>query len=474
IRIVNAAGTASFTTSDDTICQNSSVIATYTGTLQPGTSLSWNFAGGIPSGSGNGPYNIFYADTGRKEIILTASTFGCILRDTQVVQVNIIPTSNFSVSHYYLCHINDSMTVTYTGNANPANSQFIWNFDGATILSGSGAGPYVIKWDNNVFPGHKYITLTVIQGSCTSAVATQLIDVRTLVTTAMSYPQTICEGDTVRVDWLGTPVNGLTLNFNSYGYPIVNSAPYGPWYVLYPDSGNFTFSLVSNLFGCGTYGDGHVTVKPKPTSDFVSSTDFRCLSTLDTIPIIFTYTGQSSSNAILNWNFDNPSTTSGSPNTQSVQWNTPGPKYITLVVDDNGCVSDTTAKYIMIGDAPNVQLQTDSIVCQFDTTTVVYTGDSNQVTVQWQFAGGTVISGSGFGPYQVVWHDPNGGFIQVTATRGGCTRGYRQTIYIGTTPIVDAGENVRVCAGIPVLSTATVTNLSPSFPATYSWIPTNG
>ena len=41
-------------------------------------------------------------------------------------------------------------TITYTGSSAPANA-FTWNFNGGTVVSGSGAGPYSVVWI------HRYI-----------------------------------------------------------------------------------------------------------------------------------------------------------------------------------------------------------------------------------------------------------------------------------------------------------------------------
>jgi hypothetical protein len=53
--------------------------------------------------------------------------------------------------------IQKNVTITYTGNA-PASATYSWDFGGAVIISGSGQGPYVVKWET---VGMKSVTLIV-------------------------------------------------------------------------------------------------------------------------------------------------------------------------------------------------------------------------------------------------------------------------------------------------------------------------
>lgn len=53
--------------------------------------------------------------------------------------------------------VNQQVTVTYTGGAG-ANATYTWNFDGAIVVSGTGAGPYVIRWET---AGEKHLSLSI-------------------------------------------------------------------------------------------------------------------------------------------------------------------------------------------------------------------------------------------------------------------------------------------------------------------------
>jgi hypothetical protein len=63
-------------------------------------------------------------------------------------------------------HIN----IIYTGNA-PANAVYLWNFGGAVIISGSGQGPYWVRWET---VGVKTVSLSVTWETHTSTTTKQI------------------------------------------------------------------------------------------------------------------------------------------------------------------------------------------------------------------------------------------------------------------------------------------------------------
>ncbi|MBI4648174.1 MAG: hypothetical protein HY738_16715 [Bacteroidia bacterium] len=73
-------------------------------------------------------------------------------------EIEIIPaiTAEFSASPQNLC-TNEPAKLIYTGTSG-AGITYSWNFAEGTVLSGSGAGPYVISWTTG---GQKIVTLTI-------------------------------------------------------------------------------------------------------------------------------------------------------------------------------------------------------------------------------------------------------------------------------------------------------------------------
>jgi len=64
--------------------------------------------------------------------------------------------------------------ITYTGGSSP-NATYLWNFDGAVILSGTGQGPYYVKWETS---GEKHLSLTINleNQTCTANRVTVVVD----------------------------------------------------------------------------------------------------------------------------------------------------------------------------------------------------------------------------------------------------------------------------------------------------------
>ena len=79
----------------------------------------------------------------------------CVFLSAISVSAQSLLNCNFTVAAK-AC-INQEVKVTYTGGA-PATATYLWNFDGAVIISGTGQGPYFVKWNTT---GEKHVTLSI-------------------------------------------------------------------------------------------------------------------------------------------------------------------------------------------------------------------------------------------------------------------------------------------------------------------------
>jgi hypothetical protein len=165
----------------DTTTTDSCLLLTFTGTQYPNAVYHWLVNGSmLMSGSGAGPYTVCYDSVGTYDIGLWVEIPNSCNSDTTIQSYTFPPTATFKMSAGYSA-VNTPVTITYQGLAK-ANSNFAWNFNGGTVLSGSGAGPYQVSWANT---GAKNVTLTLTTPNYPTVSYTQSV---LIVTTDLEKP----------------------------------------------------------------------------------------------------------------------------------------------------------------------------------------------------------------------------------------------------------------------------------------------
>ena len=147
------------------VCSGMQTTISDVSTFNPNVTYSWNFDGGtVVSGSGQGPYHVYWTNIGTDTIWTYISETNCSTDSAYyVIEISPIPTSDFTAVSP-LCP-GEVSTINYTGNAPPV-ANYQWDFDGANIISGNGQGPYSVLWMNQ---GTYNVTLTVTENGCDSS-----------------------------------------------------------------------------------------------------------------------------------------------------------------------------------------------------------------------------------------------------------------------------------------------------------------
>jgi len=210
---------------DQTICA-SAMPATLTATSAGGVapvSFAWD------NGAGNGA-SVQVSPATTTTYTVTA-TDACGQTSTDQVTVNVIvnPTSTFTATTP-ICQ-NDTCTVQYLGSAS-SGASFTWNFGGATVLSGSGIGPYSITWGT---PGTYNLTLTVTENGCASTLSTQSVTVNAYGSPQCCILPTPNAGPDKSVCFLTTNLEGIA------------SIPTGVWTCVPPTANIITNSDPTSL-----------------------------------------------------------------------------------------------------------------------------------------------------------------------------------------------------------------------------------
>jgi len=112
-----------------------------------------------------------------------------------------------------------------------------------------------------------------------------------------------------------------------------------------------------------------------------------------------------------------------------------------------------------------------STVCAHAPVTVTYTGNMGAgASYSWNFNGGTVISGSGQGPYQVSW--PNDGVVPITlsVSSNGCNSNTTtKNLTVLPAPVLTISGDSVICTGESTQFSATADIAG----TTFSWQPGN-
>ncbi|MBL0256276.1 MAG: PKD domain-containing protein [Bacteroidetes bacterium] len=360
-------------TATPAVCVGQSNAINFNGTAGAGAGYTWNFGSGtVGSGSGSGPYAVSWNTAGAQQVQVVVTENGC--RDTAVfaVQVNAIPTSSFTVTPSVCA--GSPVAVNYTGTA-AAGSGYTWNFNGATVASGAGQGPYSLVWNS---AGAYTVSLTVTENGCVSAPSSRPVTINAIPDAAIGATPAVCIGQANTINFTGTALAGASYSW-SFGTGTVNSGSgAGPYSVQWGAAGNEPLKVIVTQNGCTDSAFYNVVVYPIPTSAFILPAN-ACIGE----PFAVTYNGTGIPASTYAWNFGNASLISGSgQGPYMLVSQQAGNPSISLTVTQNGCVSPPTAHSINIVGLPVANAGIDKAACSGATVAL---GSANVAgnTYQW-------------------------------------------------------------------------------------------
>ncbi len=391
---------------DTTICSGNTVILNAT---TAGATYLWH------DNSTNATYTASSSGTYWARV----TTGSCVSSDTILVTVNTPPAQSFTVNPTSVC-AGQQVAVTYTGGSNAAAS-YTWNFNGATINSGTGQGPYQISWSN---AGTMNVTLDVVDNGCTTPQVVHTVTVNANVTANAVPDVTVCSGGSVQLGaattighaYQWTPATDLSLANIS-----------NPVYSAYNLSANpivTQYILTESNSGCSSSDTVNVTLNPvAPTTISASGATNFCEGISVTLTADSVYT---------NYLWNNGSTTNSVTVSQSGTFSMGA-------VDANGC--EYASNTIPVTVNPNPVL---SLVSLSDETCFGLNDGSI-----------TVATGSGTPAYSYVWSSS-----QSTAAISNLSAGnYTVTVYDANQ--CSATSSYIITAAVPFnLTVNSVNNVS--------------
>ncbi|MCF8459076.1 MAG: T9SS type A sorting domain-containing protein, partial [Bacteroidales bacterium] len=314
------------------------------------------------------------------------------------------------------------------------------NSPGATYSWSTGESSESIQVSQ---PGQFWVEVSNACGTMTDTVT---VNILSQLIVELGADTTICDGSFYTLD-AGMSAGDYTWSNGGVGQSVTISTP-GVYWVEVSNG---------NCSGSDTISVGFGTT---PVSTF--TVDANICET-ESAMVQFAGTATSAANYI--WDFDGgiaqPGTGLGP---HQVQWSTPGSYTISLMIEDNGCLSTEISNSVTLHQTPtaNFTISTASL-CENDTATITYLGNATTgATYNWNFGTATIISSSGQGPYEIQFSTSGNYSISLDVEEAGCqSQVFTQNLQVN--PIPDASfitSSSNICAGDTV--TMTYTGSSPN------------
>ena len=210
------ASTLTATAAQPTVCTGNTTTLSVTNNTSTPTTYTWTPGGQTGT-------SITVSPSATTTYTVTGSDYyGCLPSTTVPVTVKAGPTAAFTVTPDPSC-VNSPQTVTFTGTA-AGSATYDWGgFAGATVKSGSGAGPYSIQFSQ---PGTHSVQLNVSDNGCTSSITTPVNIIGAAVAPVVTIKATTTTS--VTFGWPAVPgATGYQVSVNGGAYINPSSGSYG-------------------------------------------------------------------------------------------------------------------------------------------------------------------------------------------------------------------------------------------------------
>lgn len=416
-----------------------------------------------PATTPAGVFDPLAANAGANVISLTYTEGTCTYTEAITINVNDIPTSDFSVDSP-IC-IDETSTITYLGTAS-GTATFTWDFGpGSNIVSGTGAGPYEVEWAS---AGTFDVTLSVTENGCTSPETVMQVQVDPQLTP----PNLTCSGSTtssVTISWDPVPnatdytvnlVSGTpgTYDPNTLTYTTTNMNPGDSVEIRVIANGNTDCGPSSATIKCFSDPCPNLTVNIDPIGPFCDDGNGS--------PVNLTAT-TGNNNGTYTWSGTgvNAAAATFDPNSPSVN---PGTLTIRATYTLDNCTYNGTYD-VVINEQPTANFTATDVICIDETSTVTYSGTASPgANYMWDVDGGTIVSGSGQGPLEVEWNAGGSYNISLVVEENNCpSNSFSEPVQVDLPldpPMIDCDPTQNVIdftwPGVPGASTYDVTILS--------------
>jgi len=205
----------------------------------------------------------------------TQTVAGCeSKRAPVVVNVSYLPNGLITLGRDFVCQY-DTITLGYFGNALPS-ADYTWTLpEGAQIVSGTGAGPLVIRFDSF---GTQRVRLVVDNAGCIGPEAYYDVPVQISPRLTIDMPDNVCAGEIVNLGiTYSTPgIDSFIWDFAG-AEMMYGSVPRGPFGLKWQSGGEKTVTVIAIDNTCKSLPSfDQILVRDLPNSNITASRTDIC------------------------------------------------------------------------------------------------------------------------------------------------------------------------------------------------------
>jgi len=216
---------------------------------------------------------------------------------------------------------------------------------------------------HNVGPITYHLTVTSPEGW--TATDSFYVYMDSIPTADFILPSQSTVNDTVDIIFSGTGTSNAVYNWDMDSAYIISGASQGPYEVSWDSTGIRDISLSVSEYGCVSQ------IISQSISILSSGSIIIADSVCKGSNLIVSYVGSADSNAIYSWNFDGGIINSGSgKGPYQVEWDTIGIKYISLIIVENGIISNPFTDSTRVDDNPVFTVTSGQTICLFESVTL--------------------------------------------------------------------------------------------------------
>ncbi|WNJ16592.1 PKD domain-containing protein [Pontibacter sp. G13] len=465
------------------ICLGDLAQITYTGSASSSAAYAWTFGDGqVQSGTGVGPYTLFWPTGGTKSVCLQVEENGCTsILNCQDVEVNEAP--NVSIDPVAnQCFNGNGFNFTISGDP---GDNYQWNFGPSALpATSTSANPGTVVYQN---PGLQTVSLVVTANGCVgdSALATFEVVEEPVADFQVSANST-CTDTCVTFTYVGGSSGPNTAFFWDFGPNAVpqTSTLENPPCVYFQQGGIQSVSLTVTRSQCTVSSTQDVSVYQSPVVSAGMDTSF-CegdggvqldASVLGgTTPYFYHWWAENAPNGgISNNAIEDPAV---NPDIQAA---TETVKYYFQVTDVNGCASNIDSVEVTVKAKPKMDAGRDTSLCEPNAPGAFLLGGvaadnaaPQPIQPYWMPATG-LSSDTVWSPY--ARPDTTTIYTLIGVSANGCASEATTldtlstvTITVNPKPVADAGRDTVLCFGESLQLQGFATEAGPGY--SYVWTP---